>query len=140
MSKVQTSMQRSIPIIKDLGAQFEMHPECDSVFLYDDGGVFRAFAVTKVDVSDTVVAARRHSTTVVSVPVDTVWRCLDRSVVDIHTGEEVEVSRMTSLYKEHTLKEEMVTKLGLNEPKKKATKKKSAGDTTKDKTHPGMYL
>jgi len=136
MSKMKTSTTRVVPIVKDLEQQFIEHPTSDRVFMYDDGGVFRAFAVTAAHVGDNYVIASINDQHVVTIPSDTPWRLVSRDCIDLRTGKEVETARMHGLYEEHALKEELMKKL---EGDKSQKSKKTKADEKKAPT-PGMYL
>jgi hypothetical protein len=117
---VKTQMERRYPIAIDIGTQLDQSP-CQFVFFYDDGGVFRAFAADSTMVRDeTVTAYGSDNKEVVVIPKDTVWRLVNKNVLEFVTGAEMEEIEMTNYKKKHDLQKSLVESLGLEKEKEES--------------------
>lgn len=141
MSKMKTNQARVIPIVRDLEQQFAEHPECTSVFMYDDGGVYRAFACEDVNFGNpgSWVSATIGGNRIVVIPEYTPWRLINRDTLDLRTGKEIETARLMGLYEDSELREELVKKIEAVKPIKE--KKPKADKHAKPTVVPtGQYL
>ena len=110
---MKPQMDRRYPIAIDIGTQLETSP-CEFVFFYDDGGVFRAFGANYTVVGeDTVQAYGVDNRVVVEIPRDTIWRLVNKTVLEFVTGSEMEETEMTNYKMKRDLQKRLVESLGL---------------------------
>jgi len=127
---MKIQLDRRYPIAMDIGTQLD-DSKCDYVFFYDDGGVFRAFACDEVTTNEFIVTAtQRDGRIVVTLPADTIWRMVNKSVLEFVTGAEMEESELTNYKAKRDLTKKLVKDLGLK--KKKGDPK----DEDEDETEP----
>lgn len=120
MTKLRVSprMQRSIPVVKDIKEQLKLRPGATHAFLYDDGGVFRAFAAGSIIIGPDTVTALYEGEQVVMVPVDTSWRLVSLNSLNIVTGAEILASDLFNQHLEYKLHTETVKALGIESGQK----------------------
>lgn len=111
---MKTHMERSYPILKDIGELTDDHPSREFVFLYDDGQSYRAFAASNVQIgADSVSAVDAHGKTICTIPSETPWRFIHKSNLLLVTGAEMEEADLRNLKQKRDLQKKLIKDFNL---------------------------